>query len=370
MTARDQELMERYIYQVIRRLPKQQRDEVGLELRELITDMAEDGTPMEEILTRLGDPAEFAGKYRDGVHHLIGPEYYDAYLWFLKVVLICSVIPIIAVSLANGIREGIAGMEADYVNAAVRAVAYGLGDAVTNCIMSALSVFGAVTLIFAVLERQKVKIDLKQQKKWSVDDFVGNKEGWTPQRLAPVPHKKAVISRGDSIIGIVFIVIFGILLIFAPGIFAAVFTEDGSSVVIPVFNLARWNIVLPALIVWLLVGLTDEILRLVMGCYCKIVMYSNIICGVVQIVLGIMILKLFPFWNPEFGTKLKIQLGDLSNDKVELLFGISTHYISDIILIGIVVITLAEMAVTIYKTLRYGMEQQRTVKTNETDIFS
>ena len=69
MSDRDRELMERYIYQVVKRLPKDQRAEVALELRELIGDMAESGDAMEEVLTQLGDPAEFAEKYQDKSRH-------------------------------------------------------------------------------------------------------------------------------------------------------------------------------------------------------------------------------------------------------------------------------------------------------------
>ena len=48
----------------------------------------------------------------------------------------------------------------------------------------------------------------------------------------------------------------------------------------------------------LLVGLADEILRLVTGCYCKLVMLSNILCGAVQIALSAVVLKGMPLWNP------------------------------------------------------------------------
>ena len=81
MTSMDRELMERYIYQVVRRLPREQRREVSLELQELISDMADVAGSMEEALEKLGNPAEFAKKYQDDTHHLIGPEYYDTYLW-------------------------------------------------------------------------------------------------------------------------------------------------------------------------------------------------------------------------------------------------------------------------------------------------
>lgn len=61
MKEQEREWMERYIYQVTRRLPKAQRGETAMELRELIGDMAEEKGSVEAALTALGDPAVFAG---------------------------------------------------------------------------------------------------------------------------------------------------------------------------------------------------------------------------------------------------------------------------------------------------------------------
>ena len=63
MTLNEKDYMDRYIYQVIRRLPKAQRDEVRMELEELISDMYADKGSMEAVLTQLGNPAEFAKQY-------------------------------------------------------------------------------------------------------------------------------------------------------------------------------------------------------------------------------------------------------------------------------------------------------------------
>ena len=49
MTPNEKEYMDRYIYQVIRRLPKAQRDEVRMELEELISDMYTDKGSMEAV---------------------------------------------------------------------------------------------------------------------------------------------------------------------------------------------------------------------------------------------------------------------------------------------------------------------------------
>ena len=62
MNGRDQELINRYIYQVVRRLPRDQRGEVSLELQELIGDMLEAGASAEEVLSKLGESGEICGK--------------------------------------------------------------------------------------------------------------------------------------------------------------------------------------------------------------------------------------------------------------------------------------------------------------------
>ena len=109
MTEQERDLMERYSYQVVRRLPRDQREEIRLELQELIEDMWEQSGEMKEVLQELGDPAEFAKKYRGEESCLIGPDYYDTYLWFVKVVLLCSLIPVAIISLAETFYQGFSG---------------------------------------------------------------------------------------------------------------------------------------------------------------------------------------------------------------------------------------------------------------------
>jgi len=358
MTERDQEWMERYIYQVVRRLPKDQRDEVGLELRELIGDMMEQADSMVEVLQELGDPEEFAKKYREDSRCLIGPEYYETYRWFMRIVLICTLAATAGAAVLEGIRQGTAGA-GGFVNALVRAITYALVDGITNGIISCIGAFGGVTLVFAVLERQKVKLDLREKEKWSVDSL-GEKK-WTPQNLTGIPHKKAVISRGDSMVSIVFIVIFGVLLIAWPEFFSAVFHAaggEGEVVVIPLFQLEQWNRVLPIILLGLLAGLVDEILKLIMGFYCRLVMYGNIICGILQIALGVIILKVVPFWNPDVAFQVRVlSEGSIKSEfVVDLLTGWNDAAASNLILAFLVMFTALEIGVTVYRTLRYGTD--------------
>ena len=359
MTPNEKDYMDRYIYQVIRRLPKAQRDEVRMELEELISDMYTDKGSMEEVLTELGDPAEFAKQYQSDQRYLIGPEYFDTYLWFVRVVFICTAIPILGISLINAIGEMPAVTSQSAAPVIIRAIVSGLTAGITDALLSCVTAFGAVTLTFAIMERKKIQLEMKKAEKWSVKSLSEEKKTaasrWTPKFLEPVPDKKAMISRGDSIAGIVFIVIFSVLLIFAPNFFAAFFTEGETVTTVPVFNLEQWGIVLPAFILSLLIGLADEILRLIVGVYCSLVMISNIVCGVLQILLGIVVLKVLPIWNPNFALELEMALGDKADSGARFLTYWNADMVSNGLLTFIVAITLFEIGATIYKTLRYGV---------------
>lgn len=358
MTPNEKEWMDRYIYQVIRRLPKAQREEVRLELEELIGDMYEDKGSIEDVLTQLGNPAEFAKQYQNTQQHLIGPEYFETYLWFVKVVLLCTAIPILAISLLSAYGQMSAITSQNIAQIVIRAILNGLISGITDILISCSSAFGAVTLIFAIMERQKVQIEMKKAEKWSVEKLSEEKKftesRWTPSFLEPVPDKRAIISRGDSIVSIIFIVIFSVLLIFAPHFFAAIITEGESVMTIPIFNLDQWGIILPIFVLSLLIGLADEILRLVVGCYCKLVMISNIVCGTIQIVLSAVILKILPIWNPNFSTELQLALSEGAVSPTKWFMHWNADIASNGLLTLIFVITLAEIGVTLYKTLRYG----------------
>lgn len=85
-------------------------------------------------------------------------------------------------------------------------------------------------------------------------------------------------------------------------------------------------------------------------------MISNIICGVLQIVLSIILLKALPFWNPDFITKFTSYLESFNIKAVNMFITFGDGMISNIILLFICIIVIIEMIVTIYRTIRYGVE--------------
>ena len=83
-------LIDRYVYDVTRRLPEKERAEIGRELKSNILEMLRenpDEGEIKEALAQLGSPAALAEQYRRESRYLISPAYYDGYIRALKHVL-------------------------------------------------------------------------------------------------------------------------------------------------------------------------------------------------------------------------------------------------------------------------------------------
>ena len=338
MARQENDMAERYIYEVTRRVPKGQREEIQLELRELISDMMErDGAQIEEVLAELGNPKDFAQKYNGERQDLVGPEYYEDYCWVIKLFL----------ASAAGLNLAAAVFQGAISPGHLLRVSFYLGT-IMNIMVSLMGGFGLITFIFAVLERQNVKFKIWREKEWSVEQL----KQWSPAILPPVPDEKARISRGDCIVGIVCTILFGIALAFAPE--WAHWLEDTKVKVVVPFNLEIWHIVLPLLLANLCISLVHEIIKLMAGRYCTMVMASQLMSGAADIVFAIIVLGVLPFWNANFVEELEKACKIEIVSKGDLLFYWDSGIVSGILVAVIILLTLAETGVTVYKTLRYG----------------
>ncbi len=84
-------MIERYLYDVAKRLPEDIREDVKNELRSNIEDMLSDDPGEEEIekvLLEMGSPAKLAVKYQPNPRYLISPELFDDYFTGLKIVAV------------------------------------------------------------------------------------------------------------------------------------------------------------------------------------------------------------------------------------------------------------------------------------------
>ena len=331
----DKDMVERYIYDVTRRVPEKQRQDIRLELTSLIEDMCEEeGATVEEVLEKLGSPAEFAKRYRDENNYIIGPDYYDNYIWVLKIGALATVISSIISAIIHGILS--AGGFDDFINEFFK-------EGISAGISGLYTLVGIVTIVFVVLERLKVKVDIKPEDKWS------------PSSLPALPEKKALLSRGESIASIIIHVVLIGIFVFVPEIFG-VFesTDNGFRSVSNVFNLEKWSSIVPWFVGILGIAVFDDIVKVIYGKYCKAVMYSSIICNAISFGCIVVIFKFKDVWNPSFAKDLLAYTGKEAYSEGDILRFWGTDRISNIIIAFIFVISCLEIGVTVYKSLKYS----------------
>lgn len=272
----NQDLIERYIYAVTKRLPRAKREDVSMELRGLVEDMLAErcvGRIPEEkdvriVLLELGSPEELYAKYdEDAKKCLIGQPYYSTYKFVLKIVLLAVTA---GMTIANVILQII---EPQVWGAAT----FGWLANLYNALMAS---FAVVTLLFAYFYHKGIKL----KEPFNFDD------------LPPVPRKQEEISKWESIAGIVFCAIFVVLMVFTPEVFCVVHNNR----VISLFDLnvvrQTWFIVVS----FAACGIIREGMQLLEGRYNKRVMTVALATNALSAVLCIWWLLGFNLINPVF----------------------------------------------------------------------
>jgi hypothetical protein len=253
-------LFERYLNAVAERLPEKTREDVKRELRANIEDMLPESPTQEdirEVLEKLGDPARLADEYRQTKRYLIGPNLYDRYISILKLVVGIAVIVFSFIGVLQQIvnpAESIATAPVDFITGFITSI---LGAAIDGAIQA----FMWVTIVFACLERGGLgegKLSFGK-KNWTADDLLSSDDA-----------AKSKISRGETVVGLVFSIIFAAILIFQPQLFG--WYEKGESGIVNVtsfFNIDRLQAYIIAIIV-----LTA--LQFILSIYMFIVMRWNL----------------------------------------------------------------------------------------------
>lgn len=339
-------MIEKYLYDVVRRLPEKQREDIEQELRSLIEDMIEarmeeTGESREEsmqaVLNELGNPAKLARSYRGENACLIGGEYYDSYCFVLKVVLSCAGVGILISALVSSIVQLVQAqtpMEDIWLENMA---------SIGNIPMVLVQIFGIITIIYAVMERKHVKMTKETV--------------WTLDKLPEIPYKKAVISRGDSTVELVFNVLLFVLFLFAPQLLGAWMKIDGVTVAVPVFNLSIWGQILPFFLICIAAGFVDALVKLVSGRYCYTVMAVNLVMNTVSFMVTYVVFKMFPIWNEQFVPTLEKATGKEFVGENDILTYFNTDMFNNTILILILACCLLDSGITIYRTVRYGEKQ-------------
>jgi len=202
------DLLNRYLQAVKFWLPSSQQDDIAAELSEDIRSQIEereaalgrklnDGD-LEQILKQRGRPLLVAEKYMPP-KALIGPVLFPAYWFVLRLVLVCYLVPWVAVWIAFMILD--TSYRAQHSGIAIFRDAYVLW-------MIALTAFTVVTIVFAVLERVR-------DQSWLLDQ-------WSPRQLPPVRDVEQISRFGSAvelIFGLLFFGIWWLKILWSPTVF-------------------------------------------------------------------------------------------------------------------------------------------------------
>jgi hypothetical protein len=178
------DLIDRYLAAVGRHLPRPQQDDIVSELADSLRSEVEDrqaelGRPLTEdeqaeLLKRRGHPWLAASRYLPQ-QYLIGPGLYPYYRKALTMVVFWVVLPITIVG---------GGIMAIYADTPMQVWGRVIGAAWNGAIYSV----GIITIVFAVLERERVRFTAL--------------EHWDPARL-PAAGEGREVPRSESVVGLV-----------------------------------------------------------------------------------------------------------------------------------------------------------------------
>ncbi|MDR0293803.1 MAG: hypothetical protein LBH95_06595 [Oscillospiraceae bacterium] len=225
------EMMERYIYDVTRRLPEKERGEVGRELEAGINDMLPDNPGEQDViaaLTTLGEPRILAERYRQKARYLISPAMFDPYISVLKVVAPVVAGVFIVLALLTGERT-MGSVPYAHFQRVVQIFAQATEAALAGAMQAAFW----VTLVFAIAGRRGYKA-----KPWTVADL--------PR---PRDQKGVKIPRSSTVTGL-------ILTVFFTGLIVIMLLRDewflvfaNNSEIIPLFSPAARLRLIPFIII-------------------------------------------------------------------------------------------------------------------------
>jgi hypothetical protein len=165
-------LVDQYVTEVGKTLPRKTHSDIEAEIRSLIDDMLEDRSKqvgrapdedmMVEVLKELGSPEKMAASYQ-GEKYLIGPRFYPTFILVLKIVATVLVV-IAAIRFGVGVAQP--GLT---VNGFFTLFTTSLGELVNSLLVA----LGNIVLIFAVIQ-------------WAVPGMKVKSKEWDPRSLKSI----------------------------------------------------------------------------------------------------------------------------------------------------------------------------------------
>lgn len=270
--------IERYVYDVVRRFPKNQQSEIEKEVKVLIYDLLEgkDETKVDEVtavLSELGRPSALADTYRGEKRYLIGPDYFDIYVMLLRIVIPIATIAVTAVMI---VKFALTPAENPFAV---------VGEVLGAIISAGLQAFTWVTLTMAAVSYYTVKT--KKEDEWKLSD------------LPEVPKKTLQIPKTDAIVSIVFHLI-ALVVVLTMLNYVGLYVFKNDLVYISMFNEAKIPIL--QLLFAIVIGLEiiTEMMKLYAGSYSWKLAIPLVIIHTLTLAVSLAVVMMNQFWNPQF----------------------------------------------------------------------
>jgi len=206
-------LIDKYIAEVGKYLPRKNRADIEAEIRSTLEDMLEERKQAEgleneamivELLKEYGAPRKVAESYV-GPRYLIGPRMYPIFEMVTRIV-VAVLFALALAGLGIGLaRSSVTGSE--FLKT--------VGESALGLLSGLITAFGNIVLVFAILEQTL-----------PAREFQKEAEDWNPADLANEPDPDHV-KFGEQIFEIFFLVLFLVIFNLYPGVIGFGFFNEG-----------------------------------------------------------------------------------------------------------------------------------------------
>ncbi|HEY3312721.1 MAG TPA: hypothetical protein VGK00_13855 [Anaerolineales bacterium] len=272
-------LIDRYITEVGKHLPRKNRADIQTEIQSTLEDMLEDraktsGRPLDdvlikEVLKEYGSPDKIALSYLPE-RYLIGPRLFPIFTLVLKIVL--SVLTVMAL-IGFGIRFGTSAHTFQDFNLT-------FGKSLVEYLGGIMSAFGNIVFIFAILQRALPASEFEDEEK---------QKDWDPASLEQEPEPDEV-SIWTPIWSIV--VTIAALLVFNlyPQMIGIGFLDGGKWTFVPALSNAFFRYLPLIDVLWVLqIGLNIILLR--QAAWTTLTRWFEVALTIMSIVITYLLLK-------------------------------------------------------------------------------
>ncbi len=299
-------LIDRYVGEVERRLPANEREEIGRELRSTLEDMLPTGyTEKEEreLLLKFGNPVVLAGKYRSQPMYLIGPRYFDLYVTLLKIIIPIVVTVVVMALIIATIFSSVG--EASVLSI----IAELIGKSIAAAFEVALNIFFWVTAVFVIIEWADRASQASGKRPFEIPEKV-----WTPDKLEEIHEtpKKQTIARSEPAFDLIWNAVWVSVYFNADhlvGIYEG--NSRGLELVTPVFDQDVLLFYWPFVLLVILMQVVMDIWKWMQRRWDKKLATFNLVAQLVSVLVFILVFRNSEIFAPAFLTRLEGIFGSL-----------------------------------------------------------